>query len=175
MRYNSRVMAKTPSPSSRRAARETALRILYMMEVGKTPRDIAQQETVAANKLEEEAAEFSCLLVDGTLAHQDATDLAIAQHSTHYPLNQQTIVDRNILRIAATEILFGLSGAPAGVVANEAVELAKKYSTSEAAKFINGVIGGLIRATEEKNAPEEPSLLEESSLEESKEVEEVHV
>ncbi|MCX6367182.1 MAG: transcription antitermination factor NusB [Armatimonadetes bacterium] len=141
-------MAKTPSPSSRRAARETALRILYMMEVGKTPRDIAQQETVEANKLDEEAAEFSCLLVDGTLSHQDDADIAIAQHATHYPLDRQTIVDRNILRIAATEILFDLSGAPYGVVANEAVELAKKYSTPEAAKFINGVIGGLIRAQE---------------------------
>lgn len=166
MRYNSRVMAKTPSPSSRRAARETALRILYMMEVGKTPRDIAQQETVAANKLEEEAADFSCQLVDGTLAHQDAADAAISQHATHYPLNQQTIVDRNILRIAATEILFGLSGAPAGVVANEAVELAKKYSTAEAAKFINGVIGGLIRATEETSPEETPQ---------EEEAEETHV
>jgi transcription antitermination protein NusB len=145
-------MAKTPSPSSRRAARETALRILYMMEVGKTPRDIAQQETVAANNLEEEAAEFSCFLVDGTLAHQDASDVAIAQHATHYPLDRQTIVDRNILRIAAAEILFGISQAPHGVIANEAVELAKKYSTPEAAKFINGVIGGLIRTRETETA-----------------------
>jgi N utilization substance protein B len=161
MRYNSRDMAKTPSPSSRRAARETALRILYMMEVGKTPRDLAQQETVAANKLEDEAAEFSCFLVDGTLAHQDEADVAIAQHATHYPLDRQTVVDRNILRIAACEILFGLSNAPHGVIANEAVELAKKYSTPEAAKFINGVIGGLIRAQEE--SPTAPPALEETT------------
>jgi transcription antitermination protein NusB len=169
MRYNSRVMAKTPSPSSRRAARETALRILYMMEVGKTPRDVAQQETVAANKLEEDAAEFSCFLVDGTLSHQDAADVAIAQHATHYPLDRQTIVDRNILRIAASEILFGLSGAPHGVIANEAVELAKKYSTPEAAKFINGVIGGLIRASEESTRQEA------DNAEEAKDAEEAHV
>lgn len=132
-----------------------------MIEVGKTPREVAQEETIAANNLESEAAEFCSLLVDGTLAYQDASDAAIAQHATHYPLDRQTIVDRNILRIAAAEILFGLSGAPHGVIANEAVELAKKYSTAEAARFINGVIGGLIRAQEpEGEAQEQDSEVE---------------
>ena len=144
MRYNSRDMVKS-SPSSRRAAREVALRVLYMMEVGKTPREEAQESTILANELDADSAAFARTLIEGTLTHRDAADASIIHNSTHYPLARQTIVDRNILRIATTEILFGISGAPYGVIANEAVELAKKYSTPEAAKFVNGVIGGVIR------------------------------
>lgn len=150
MRYNSRDMAKSsPSSSSRRAAREVVLRVLYMMEVGKIPLNEAQEETIIANELDAESAEFARDLIASAISHQDAADRAIAKNSTHYPLERQTIVDRNILRIATTELLFGTTELANGIIANEAVELAKKYSTPEAAKFVNGVIGGLIRAHEE--------------------------
>lgn len=152
MRYNSRVMANSSPSSSRRAAREVALRVLYMVEVGKTPLEEAQESTIQANELDESAATLARTLISGTRENLAAADAAIAQNATHYPLERQTIVDRNILRIAVCEILFQLSEVPAGVVANEAVELAKKYSTPEAAKFVNGVIGGLIRTEEAPHA-----------------------
>ena len=133
------------------------MRALYMIEVGKTPHEQAQEETIVANELDADAAAFARTLIESTLTHQKATDRAIAQNSTHYPLERQTIVDRNILRIAATEILFGTTGVAHGIIANEAVELAKKYSTAEAAKFVNGVVGGLIRSHEESLAAQEAS------------------
>ena len=61
---------------------------------------------------------------------------------------RQTAVDRNILRLAAAEILFGVSDAPPGAVVNEAVELAKKYSTADSGRFVNGVLGTLVREVE---------------------------
>lgn len=145
-------MANSSPSSSRRAAREVALRVLYMVEVGKTPLEEAQESTIQANELDESAATLARTLISGTRENLTAADAAIAQNATHYPLERQTIVDRNILRIAVCEILFQLSEVPAGVVANEAVELAKKYSTPEAAKFVNGVIGGLIRTEEAPHA-----------------------
>lgn len=123
-----------------------------MVEVGKTPLEEAQESTIQANELDESAATLARTLISGTRENLTAADAAIAQNATHYPLERQTIVDRNILRIAVCEILFQLSEVPAGVVANEAVELAKKYSTPEAAKFVNGVIGGLIRTEEAPHA-----------------------
>jgi N utilization substance protein B len=62
-------------------------------------------------------------------------------------------VDRNILRLAAAEILFAASDAPPGAVVNEAVELAKKYSTGESGRFVNGVLGSLVREVEAARGP----------------------
>lgn len=123
-----------------------------MVEVGKTPLEEAQEATIEANTLDDDGAALARTLIAGTREHLAEADAAIAQNATHYPLERQTIVDRNILRIAVCEILFQLSEVPVGVVANEAVELAKKYSTPEAAKFVNGVIGGLIRTEDTSHA-----------------------
>jgi transcription antitermination protein NusB len=140
-------MSTPPSlASSRRAARETALRILYMVEVGKGSLEEAQDETIATHELDNDSAAFARLLVSTVEEKRKELDASIAKHSEHYPINRQTVVDRNILRIATAEVLFGVSEAPSGVIANEAVELAKKYSSADSAKFVNGVLGGVIRS-----------------------------
>jgi hypothetical protein len=58
------------------------------------------------------------------------------------------------LRLAAAEILFRVSDAPPGAVVNEAVELAKKYSTAESGRFVNGVLGTLVREVEAESGTE---------------------
>lgn len=141
-------MPTSPSPASRRAARETALRVLYMIEVGKPPIDEALEETIRSHGLEEDAAAFARRLVEGTLERRQALDEAIRRYAIGFPPERQTVVDRTILRLAAGEILHGLSDAPFGVAANEAVELAKKYSTADAGRFINGILGAMIRDAE---------------------------
>ena len=135
--------------AQRRTARETALRVLYMLEVGRPSLEEALEETIAANELDESGATFVRELVHGSQEHHHAIDVAILRHAIGYPPERQTVVDRNILRIALTELLFPVEGTPAGVIANEAVELAKKYSTPEAAKFVNGILGTAIREKEE--------------------------
>jgi transcription antitermination protein NusB len=137
-------MAISPS-STRRAARETALRVLYMVEVGKMPLDEALDETIAANELDDTGNDYVHKLVGATVKRQESLDALLRQHATGFPPERQQVVDRAILRLSVAELTDESSETPAGVIANEAVELAKKYSTPEAAKFINGVLGAIIR------------------------------
>jgi N utilization substance protein B len=136
--------------NTRRAARETALRVLYTIDVGHQPVDEALDETLAANELDEKSNQFCRTLVTGTLHNRKEIDRTIDRIAVGFPTIRQTAVDRNILRLAAGEILFAVSDAPAGAVVNEAVELSKKYSTVESGKFVNGVLGTLVRETEER-------------------------
>jgi len=139
-------MAK--ATSSRRIAREMALRVLYTVDVGKQPVDEVVSETLEANDLDERAAAFTRTLVAGTLRSRKEIDVELDRLAVGFPTVRQTAVDRNILRLAAAEILFGVSDAPPGAVVNEAVELAKKYSTADSGRFVNGVLGTLVREVE---------------------------
>ena len=156
-------MAKTPPPSSRRAARETALRVLYTLAVGKPPLEEALEETIAAHSLDEDAAAFTRTLVKAVVENRVTLDRAIRSHAIGYPPERQTIVDRAILQLATAEATLSVSDAGPAVIATEAVELAKKYSTPEAARFVHGVLGALLAQSaapapapsESQSAPEE--------------------
>lgn len=91
------------------------------------------------------ASEFLHRLVDGALEKRKEIDGRIAGLSEGWALDRQPAVDRNILRIAAYEVMF-LDDVPAGASINEAVELAKKYSTAESGRFVNGILGTLAGA-----------------------------
>ena len=129
---------------SRRAARELALNILYQVDVAKIPHREALRTALESTDLEESAAEFTRALVDGTLAHLKTIDKQLEKLSVGWELQRQPAVDRNILRMAMFEILY-LDYMPNGVSINEAVELAKKFSTEESGRFINGILGALVR------------------------------
>ena len=144
-------MTRTPS-AARRAARDTALRVLYTLEVAHPPVEETLSETIAAHELDDGEATLARALVGAVRARTKSLDAAISHHATHYPAEKQTIVDRSILRLAMAELLFPVAETPAGVVANEAVELAKKYSTPEAARFVNGVLGSAIREKESEES-----------------------
>jgi N utilization substance protein B len=144
----------TKATSTRRVARETALRVLYTIDVGKQPVEDVLKETLEANDLDEKGVEFTRLLVVGTLRSQKEIDSQLDRIAVGFPTIRQTAVDRNILRLAAAEILFRVSDAPPGAVVNEAVELAKKYSTAESGRFVNGVLGTLVREVEAQNGAE---------------------
>ncbi|MBC8103544.1 MAG: transcription antitermination factor NusB [Cytophagales bacterium] len=150
------------TPSTRRAARETALRVLYTVDVGKQPVEEVLEETLEANELDEKGIAFTRSLVAGTLRSQKEIDSQIDRIAVGFPTVRQTAVDRNILRLAAAEILFRVSDAPPGAVVNEAVELAKKYSTAESGRFVNGVLGTLVREVEAQSGPVEGGAAENS-------------
>ena len=145
-------MAK--APSSRRAAREAALKVLYTIDVGKQPVEDVLNETLEANELDDKGQEFARALVQGTLKNAAEIDGELDRIAVGFPTQRQTAVDRNILRLAAAEIIFHVSDAPPGAVVNEAVELAKKFSTAESGRFVNGVLGTLVREVEaRRNLP----------------------
>ena len=85
---------------------------------------------------------FARKIVLGALERQAEIDKTISDLSSGWSLNRQAAVDRNIMRIAGYEMLF-LPAIPTGASINEAVELAKKYSTNESGRFVNGVLGAL--------------------------------
>jgi N utilization substance protein B len=158
----------TKATSTRRVARETALRVLYTIDVGKQPVEEVLKETLEANELDEKGVEFTRLLVDGTLRSQEEIDNHLDRIAVGFPTVRQTAVDRNILRLAAAEILFRVSDAPPGAVVNEAVELAKKYSTGESGRFVNGVLGTLVREVEARSGSEAaPTDIDESTIDDN--------
>ncbi len=87
-------------------------------------------------------------LVAGAAAHQDELDALIARYSEHWRLERMTVVDRNLLRLAAFELLY-LPKIPPKVVINEAVELAKRYGSDDSGAFVNGILDQ-IRAAQER-------------------------
>ena len=135
----------------RRKARELALQFLFSHDFGTQPGD---PEQVAA-ALERFALHFNSgrrplpyarQLLEGISGRQEAIDGLIRAHSHNWRLERMSPVDRNILRIAAYEMAH-CADVPASVAINEALEIAKRYSTEDAVPFINGILdavqGGL--------------------------------
>ena len=96
-------------------------------------------------------ASFALKLVLGASEKQAEIDAAIGGLSAGWNMERQVAVDRNILRIGAFEMLF-MEGVPTAASINEAVELAKKYSTTESGRFVNGVLGALAVQVGSKSA-----------------------
>ena len=133
----------------RRAAREQALKWLYEVDVGKTRVEEALAQTESG--LGEEGLAFARELLQGTVANVKEIDAIIARYAKDWSLDRMPAVDRNLLRLAIFEIMH-LPEIPHGVSADEAVELAKRYSTAESSKFVNGVLGSLLRDLERERA-----------------------
>ena len=125
---------------SRRSARETAFRTLFQVDVGKCDPTRAIRYALAGSNLREEETTFIDALVHGTLREQETIDRLIRQFLVGWELERLPAVDRNLLRLAIFEIRFR-SDIPTAVSINEALELAKKYGSSdESVAFINGVL-----------------------------------
>jgi N utilization substance protein B len=127
---------------SRRIAREQALQALYSITVGhRDPNDVLI-ESVGAEAPSEHRA-FVRDLVLGTLDHTEEADAAIAPLLQGWTLERMPTLDRLILRMANYEIRH--EGTPPAVVMDESVELAKKFSTEDSGRYVNGVLAALVR------------------------------
>jgi transcription antitermination factor NusB len=167
---------------SRRRAREVAMRTLYECEITGSALDDVLSEAADAASMSEDLAEYSRILVHGVADHQEELDSELNELLVKYDLMRLAALDRNILRMGAFEIAH-IPYVPPKVSLNEAIEIAKKYSTAESGKFINGVLGKFMerggRVEYAEEIEEEPSEIEvveveERTLEEgSKEAEEV--
>ena len=93
----------------------------------------------AGMDVDPEVVEFANLIARGTREHLEEIDEAIKASAEHWVLERMAAVDRNILRLGTYELLFG-TDIPRAVAINEAIEIAKKFSTSESASFINGIL-----------------------------------
>jgi transcription antitermination protein NusB len=127
---------------ARRRARWYALQVLYALDLN--PGEDAEQALREyfqkfEIEVEERALEFARDLVMATVAHRPALDRIIQEVSRNWRLERMSRVDRNILRLATCELEHARD-VPVKVVINEAVELAKRYGTSESPAFVNGIL-----------------------------------
>jgi N utilization substance protein B len=131
--------------SSRRRSRQRALQILYSFDARKQAVDEAINAYYDTLYSEErpERDPFVADLVRGTTEHLSEIDDRISRHAEHWRMERMPTVDRNILRLAVYEMTLG--GTPAAVAIDEALELARRFSSEESVQFINGVLDAVHR------------------------------
>jgi len=132
----------------RRKAREYALQMLFQWDI--THDDIDQViASFFQNQPEESAdvADFARRLVMGTVEHVERIDELIRRHAEHWRLDRMATVDRNLLRLAVYEFLHS-KDIPKTVVINEAIEIARRFSSQESPQFINGVLDSIKKQLE---------------------------
>jgi len=122
--------------------RKRALDVLYESESRDLDLNGTLEERVARN--EPPINEYTVTLVEGVTEHREAIDALLAEHSEGWTLDRMPAVDRNLLRIAAFEILH-CSDVPDPVAISEAVELATELSTDESPRFINGLLNQIAK------------------------------
>jgi len=130
----------------RRHAREIVLKTLYQTELAGL--DAAEAEAVVRRKLRRPAErDFAVVLLKQTLENLEGLDRMIASVAENWDLHRMAVVDRNILRLGAAEILYVKT--PAGVAINEAIEIAKRFSTEDSGRFVNGILDKVARLSGE--------------------------
>ncbi|MBI2447472.1 MAG: transcription antitermination factor NusB [Candidatus Omnitrophica bacterium] len=126
----------------RTRAREFALKALYQIEMTKDNCPDSLATFWSDHKAEEDVKEFAAGLVSGTIENLKKIDEVIARHTDNWEISRMAKVDRNIMRMAAYELLFR-DDIPPRVSINEAVDIAKKYGDMESGKFVNGVLDSI--------------------------------
>jgi len=163
---------------SRRKARECALQMLFAADVAQTRVDDLVRDfwsELSDAELDEHARDFATRLVIGTLANVTEVDERIRSRAEHWRISRMALVDRNVLRLAVYEFLY--ESTPRTVTINEALEIARRFSTYEATQFINGILDAIKRdldtelpqavPDESPQDEEEPSSNARDALEDS--------
>ena len=128
----------------RRQARECALQMLYQLELGGGAVDQVVSRYWETTDAPEAVRSFASELVAGVAERREALDQLISKHSANWKLSRMAAVDRNILRIAAFEFNHR-PDIPIKVTINEAVEVAKRFGTSDSGAFVNGILDNMAK------------------------------
>jgi len=128
----------------RREARRQALSLLYQIEVGGWSPQEAVEEFLARHDPADEEVAFVTETVRGTMEHLTEIDALIEAHAPEWPMERMPVTDRCIMRMATYELLYRPE-IPSAVTINEAVVLAKRYGTEDSGRFVNGVLGAILR------------------------------
>ena len=136
---------------SRRKARECALQMLFAADVAEMPADDVVRSywaELGETDLDETARQFATRLASRTLSNLELLDERIRSRAEHWRISRMAVVDRNILRLAVYEFLY--EPTPRTVAINEALEIARRFSTYEATQFINGILDAIKRDLDEQ-------------------------
>ena len=136
---------------TRRKSRELALQMLFQADMGKQTIDQVRQTFWREHDgVAEEAKDFAEELFRLAMARSAEVDALIERHAEHWRMDRMAAVDRNVLRGAVAEML-GFPATPRAIVINEALEIARKFSSPESVHFINGVLDSVGRDLEGPN------------------------
>ena len=151
---------------SRRKARECALQMLFAADVAEATSDEVVRSywaELGEPDLDDTARDFATRLASGTLANLTALDERIRSRAEHWRISRMAVVDRNILRLAVYEFLH--EPTPRTVAINEALEIARRFSTYEATQFINGILDAIKRDLDEQQPQDNAQAEAEENVE----------
>jgi N utilization substance protein B len=123
----------------RRKSREMALQYLYLIDAAKLEPEEAKKALFSSDRMPDKIREFGVHLGEGAFTHRDELDALITKYAENWEMKRMTAVDRNLMRLSAFELVFELE-TPISVIIDEAVEIAKTFSTEESGKFVNGIL-----------------------------------
>lgn len=136
----------------RRSARELALKFLYQTEFNPDDLEAQMEQFCERANVDHEVTGFMRVLVDKVFARTEEVDILLKKFSDHWALERMSMVDRNILRLGISELLFETSTPPKAVI-NEAVEIAKKFGSGDSPDFINGILDKVFKETLKETSP----------------------
>lgn len=130
--------------ATRRRAREIVLQVLYEEDLHPL-RDPGDAEEFIARRMRNNPAlvAFARALWQGVCENRAALDARIEKHSANWSLRRMATIDRNVLRIAAYEMLYG--NVPGRVAINEAIEIARRYGNHNSGQFVNGILDRVLK------------------------------
>src|SRR6476646_7620213 len=132
------------SSGTRHKAREAALQMLFAYDVVRSSSDVLTRDywnELGETSIDDKTRDFANQLVCGTLKELEAIDDRIRTRAEHWRIERMAIVDRNVLRLAVYEFIY--QDTPGTVAINEALEIARRFSTFEATQFINGILDAI--------------------------------
>ncbi|MDF2989031.1 MAG: NusB antitermination factor [Eubacterium sp.] len=137
----------------RRASREAAMKLLYQLEIQKSDRNEQIDMALEDETFTESDRIYIRSIVDGVTEKVTLLDSTIEKYAMGWKITRLSKIDLSILRIGIYEILYR-EDIPFSVSVNEAVELAKKYSSEDAGAFVNGLLAKVTKADADEVAPE---------------------
>jgi N utilization substance protein B len=138
---------------TRRKSRELALQVLFQGDMAKQSDLLDFDEFCVHFQVNKKAIPYAKKLLAGIQEKGERIDQLISKHAENWRIERMSAIDRNILRLAVFE-MFSQDDVPVSVAINEAVEIAKRYSTDESGSFINGILDALAKG--EDSDPEKP-------------------
>ncbi len=143
--------------SKRRRAREEAVKALYELDLNPAPvAEIVNRPRTGEQKISGTVRAFAVQLTQGVVDHRDEIDEAVVKYASRQRLDRMAVIDRNILRLAAYEMMF-MPDIPVDVTMNEAIDLAALFGDSETASFVNGLLSKMVQDMDLKSRkPDRP-------------------
>jgi N utilization substance protein B len=155
------------SSGTRHKAREAALQMLFAYDVVRSSCEVLTRDywnELGETSIDDKTRDFANQLVCGTLRELEAIDNRIRTRAEHWRIERMAIVDRNVLRLAVYEFIY--QDTPGTVAINEALEIARRFSTFEATQFINGILDAIKQDLESGGTANgaDPEISQASSL-----------